>query len=359
MAYGTRGWEHGTGGRAWPVDRRSTMTSRSGNHVSAGSLPDSPVVRSVVHDARARFRSISDGHTSTVYPALEQADPELFGICVADVDGRTITVGDADVPFPLMSVAKPFAFALVGDATGHDAVRDRLGVNATGLPFNSVEAIERNHDGRTNPMVNPGAIATVSLLDGPDPATRWETLRSGLSRFAGRDLELDVDTYASATATNQRNRAIAQLLSSLGALRHDPVETLDPYTRQRCLAVTARDLAVMGATLADGGVNPLTRVQVVRADSCRYALTVMATAGLYETSGDWLYRVGLPGKSGIGGGIVTVSPGKGGLGTFSPPLEHAGNSVRGQLVAAYLSARLGLDIFASAPARASVAEPHN
>jgi len=323
------------------------MTQPIDRYVSSGSLPDARVVRQVIDEAHERFRDVVGGQPSSVYPALERADPALFGICVAGVTGQVLTAGDADTAFPLMSVAKPFTFALVCEAIGPDAAREALGVNATGLPFNSIEAVERADGGRTNPMVNPGAIAAVGLIPGADHATRWEALRDGLSRFAGRELALDDETFASASATNHRNRAIAALLDSFGAIGGGPAETLDLYTRQSCLAVTARDLAIMGATLADGGVNPSTGVRVVSAESCRYALTVMTTAGLYETSGEWLYRVGLPGKSGIGGGIVTVSPGKGGLGTFSPPLDEAGNSVRGQLVAAYLSSRLGLDIFAS------------
>ena len=324
------------------------MIERTDRHVSSGSLPAAAVVGQLLDEAHRRFRDVTDGRPSSVYPALARADPALFGICVAGVTGQVLTAGDSDTAFPIMSVAKPFTFALVCDAIGPDAARRALGANATGLPFNSVEAVERSDGGRTNPLVNSGAIATIDLVPGADHAARWEMIRDGLSRFAGRDLALDDETYASASGTNHRNRAIAQLLESLGALSRDPAETVDLYTRQSCLAVTARDLAVMGATLADGGVNPHTGVRVVSAESCRYALTVMTTAGLYETSGDWLYEVGLPGKSGIGGGIVTVSPGKGGLGTFSPPLDEAGNSVRGQLVAAYLSSRLGLDIFASA-----------
>jgi glutaminase len=224
-----------------------------------------------------------------------------------------------------------------------------VGVNATGLPFDAPEAVERAEDGRTNPMVNPGAIATVGLLPGGAPDERWETLRDGLSRFAGRPLALDEEIHASASASNHHNRRLARLLHERGRLAGDPRAVLDLYTRQSCLAVTARDLAVMGATLADGGVNPVTRERVVDADVCRHVLSAMATAGLYEASGDWLYGVGLPGKSGIGGGMVTVSPGKGGLGTFSPLLDRAGNSVRGTLVARFLSRRLGLDLFGSRP----------
>jgi len=276
--------------------------------------------------------------------------PDLFGICVVATHGAVFSVGDAEFEFAIMSVAKPFVFALVCQSLGPEDARRLLGVNSTGLAFNSLSAIERSADGRTNPMVNPGAIAATSLVPGADADAKWEVVRDGLSRFAGRELSLDHETYRSASETNARNQSIARLLESYGRIEGDPAEATDVYTRQSCLNVTARDLAVMGATLADGGVNPITGERVVDAITCRYTLAVMATAGLYETSGDWLYDVGLPGKSGIGGGIVTVAPGKGGLGTFSPRLDPAGNSVRGQLAARFVSRRLGLDIFLSSPA---------
>jgi glutaminase len=319
--------------------------------VSTGALPAPEVVQELVEDAHRRHLPISEGVNSTVYPALERVDPELFGVCVVGVTGTTHAAGDADVEFPIMSVAKPFVFGLVCDALGPEESRRRLGVNATGLPFNSLEAVERAPDGRTNPMVNPGAIATTALVQGETPEARWRSILSTLSRFAGRELEVDEEVYASASATNHRNRELVELLAGAGAIEGDPAVALDLYTRQSCLAVTARDLATMGATLADGGVNPVTGGQVLSAVTCRHVLAVMTTAGLYETSGDWLYDVGLPAKSGIGGGTVTVSPGKGGLGTFSPRLDGAGNSVRGQLVARHLSRALGLDLFASEPVR--------
>src|SRR6185295_9113157 len=177
----------------------------------------------------------------------------------------------------------------------------------------------------------------------------WELLHRGLSAFAGRELELDEHVFASASETNARNQSIARLLESYARLGCDPAEAVDLYTRQCSLKVSARDLAVMGATLADGVVNPVTGERVVAGSVCHHTLTVMLTAGMYESSGDWLYDVGLPAKSGIGGSIVTVSPGKGGMGTFAPPLDSAGNSVKGQLVARFLSARLGLDLLISAP----------
>lgn len=313
------------------------------HHVSTGRLPAAEIVQAWIDEAHARYATNAEGAVSTVYPALAQVSPDLFGICVVGTSGRAYTAGDADREFTIMSVSKPFVFALVCQQLGPDAVRDRVGVNGTGLSFNSVAAVERSADGRTNPMVNSGAIATTSLAGG------WDALRAGLSRFAGRDLGFDDAVYASASATNARNQGIARLLQERGRLYCDPSQAVDLYTRQCSLRVSAHDLAVMGATLADGGVNPVTGQRVIDAAVCHYTLAVMLTAGLYETSGDWLYDVGLPAKSGIGGGIVTISPGKGGMGTFAPPLDAAGNSVRGQLVARFLSARLGLDLLISAP----------
>jgi glutaminase len=298
-------------------------------------------VQAWVDEAYERHRGNADGDVSRVYPALAAMPPDLFGICVAGTSGRLYEAGDAEHEFTIMSVSKPFVFALVCERLGPAEMRDRVGVNGTGLPFNSLEAVERSADGRTNPMVNAGAIATTSLA--PD----WRFLHDGLSRFAGRELGFDDDVYASAAATNARNQGIARLLESCGRVYRDPAEAVDLYTRQCCLRVSARDLAVMGATLADGGVNPVTGERVVDAGVCHYTLAVMLTAGLYETSGDWLYDVGLPAKSGIGGGIVTVSPGKGGMGTFAPRLDGAGNSVKGSLVAQFLSARLGMDLLIS------------
>jgi glutaminase len=230
-----------------------------------------------------------------------------------------------------------------------EETRVKVGVNATGYAFNSLAGIERHPQGMTNPMVNSGAIATTSLVPGDSFEDKWRFIHDGLSRFAGRDLPLNEEVYVSASETNFRNQSIARMLQSYGRIYLDPAEAVDLYTKQCSLNVSARDLAVMGATLADGGVNPVTKERVVDPGICHYALAVMATAGLYETSGDWLFDIGLPGKSGIGGGIVTVSPGKGGLGTFAPPLDAAGNSVRGQLVAKFLSHALGLDLFVSRP----------
>ncbi len=315
--------------------------------VSTGQLPPVAVVATLVAEAHERFRDVEDGVNSDVYPALTRVPSELFGVCVVDIEGAVFGAGDYQVEFSIMSVSKPFVFALVCAALGAEETRRLVGVNATGLPFNSLDAPERSADGRTNPMVNPGAIATTSLVPGDTAAEKWEFIRAGLSRFAARELSIDDEIYASASATNVRNRDLTALLERRGRLYADAEEALDLYTKQCSLMVDAKDLAVMGATLADGGVNPLTGSSLVDAVTCRNTLAVMASDGLYETSGDWLYDVGLPGKNGIGGGIVTVSPGKGGLGTFAPPLDQAGTSVKGQLAARFLAGRLGLDLFAS------------
>ncbi|HYN65874.1 MAG TPA: glutaminase A [Ornithinibacter sp.] len=330
------------------MSERATEEER---YVSTGHLPRDERVQAVVERCHRELAGVVEGAVSDVYPVLAQADPSLFGVAMIGVDGHEFLAGDVDVPFALMSVAKPFVFALACEHQGIDALVDHVGVDATGRAFNSLAAVEASADGRTNPMVNPGAIACTGMLAGPGGVrgveVAWDELRGGMSAFAGRDLSLDEAALASARTSNQRNRAIAQLLHSLGRLP-DPDLALDLYTRQSCLAVTARDLAVMGATLADGGVNPVSGERVVGAEVAARTLAVMTTAGLYETSGQWLVRVGLPGKSGIGGGIVTAAPGKGGLGTFSPPLDAAGNSVRGVLAAARLSRELGLDLFGSA-----------
>jgi len=304
----------------------------------------------LVTEAYKKFESDKQGQNSQVYPALARVPTRLFGICVVDTTGNIYGAGDEEYEFTIMSVSKPFIFALVCQEIGVEVARDKLGVNATGRAFNSLEGIERNTDGRTNPMVNSGAIATTSLVPRSSVTSKWKFIHDGLSEFAGRKLQVNNEVYASASATNSRNQSIARMLQSYGRIYMDPDNAVELYTKQCSLNVSARDLAVMGATLADGGVNPITKRRVVDSSVCHYALAVMTTAGLYETSGDWLYDIGLPGKSGIGGGIVTVSPGKGGLGTFSPLLDNAGNSVKGQLVAKYLSQQLGMDLFVSQPA---------
>ncbi|MCU1369025.1 MAG: glutaminase [Ilumatobacteraceae bacterium] len=319
--------------------------------ISTGELPSLLEVEQFLHEAYGHYRHDDDGAVADYIPALANVDPTLFGACIAGVGGNVAEVGDALRPFSIQSVSKAFVFALVCDALGHLEVLDKIGVNGTGLPFNSVMAIELNADRTMNPMVNAGAMATTSLVPGATAEDKWAFIQAGLSRFAGRDLEVDDEVYRSETQTNLRNQGIAHLLDGYGRMYFDPDAATDVYTRQCSLNVSAHDLAVMGATLADGGINPVTGERAIEAPSCKRVLAVLATAGLYERSGDWLYEIGIPGKSGVSGGIVAIAPGKGAIGVFSPKLDAAGNSVRGQRLVKNLSQRLGLNLFASAPAR--------
>lgn len=311
--------------------------------VSTGHLPGGDRVQRLVEDAWQAARSNDDGQVSQVYPALPRVPRDLFGVSLVSCSGLESAAGESAQSFTIMSVSKPFVFALLCD--GPEVVRQRVGVNDTGRAFNSLASIDASPDGLTNPMVNSGAIATTSLTPGYSMAEKWDFLLDGFERFAGIPLKVNEDVFGSASETNHRNRALANALYGQGRLYSQPDEAVDLYTRQCSLDVTAHDLAVMGATLANGGINPITGERVVSQMACHYTLAVMTIAGLYETSGDWLYDIGLPGKSGFGGGIVTVSPGKGGLGTFAPPLDSAGNSVKGQLVARQLSQSAGLDLF--------------
>ena len=320
--------------------------------ISTGHLPSSGMVQALVDQAHTIYRTNDEGQNASYYPALALVPRQLFGICLTGSDGQVFTAGDVDVEFTIMSIAKPFTLALVYQVLGAEIVRQKVGLNATGLPFNSIAAIELHPDRKTNPMVNPGALATVSLAPGKTAEDKWRFIREGLSRFAGRELTLNEEVYESATVSNSRNRGIARILYDYKRLYFDPEETTDVYTRQSSLNVTARDLAVMAGTLANGGVNPHTQERVIEARHCQRVLAVMAMSGMYDASGDWLFDIGLPAKSGVGGGIITVAPGKGGMCTFAPPLDAAGNSIKGQLVARFLSDRLGMNLFASAAAAA-------
>ncbi|MEP9364923.1 glutaminase A [Nocardioides sp. CN2-186] len=320
------------------------------SRVSTGDLPEPPEIRALVTEVYERYRHEDGGAVADYIPALADASPDLFGIAVVNPWGQSFEIGDIDTRFSIQSVSKPFVFALVCDTLGYEEARVRLGVNSTGFPFNSLMAVELNDQRTMNPLVNAGAIATTSLAPGATADEKWDAIRQRLSAFAGRELTMSDEVYASESATNLRNQGIAHLLKSYERLYFDPDETTDVYTRQCSLEVTVHDLAVMAATLANGGVNPVTGETVIGPGVCRRVLAVMASAGLYELSGDWLYQIGVPGKSGVSGAIVTVAPGKGGLATYSPPLDAAGNSVRGQLATKYLAERLGLNLFASVPA---------
>lgn len=323
------------------------------SRVSTGALPSGELVRAAIKQAYERYRSIQEGELATYIPALAVANADAFGLCIVSVNGAVSAIGDSSCRFTIQSVAKPFVLALVCQACGCEETRKKVGVNGTGMGFDSILAIELNPQRTMNPMVNAGAIATTSLAPGESAAQKWRFIHDGLSRFAGRTLELNEDVYRSETTANQRNLGIAYLLESYQRVYFDAAQATDVYTKQCSLDVTVEDLAVMGATLGDGGVNPLTGEQVVDPAICKRVLAVLATAGMYERSGDWLCDIGLPGKSGVSGGIVTIAPGKGGMGAFSPLLDEAGNSIRAQLATRFLSEQLGLNLFASKAAQGS------
>lgn len=312
-------------------------------------LPDRKVVEDLLNDVYLSLLSESDGNVSSVYPALTRVPPHLFGICVRDIDGYEFSIGDVDTEFTIMSISKPFIFSLVCQTIGPQMAREKLGVNGTGMPFNSVSAIEQSATKLTNPMVNSGAIATTSYTPGKTKEEKWEYIYSGLCGFAGKKLSFNEEVFQSALKTNHRNRGIANLLYSYGLLGCDPEMATELYTRQCCLNINSRTLAVMGATLAGGGTNPVTGDKIINNNICHYTLAVMVTSGMYENSGEWLYETGLPAKSGIGGGIIAVSSGKYGLSAFSPPLDGAGNSVRAQKAIRKLSRNLGMDLLVSKP----------
>jgi glutaminase len=233
--------------------------------------------------------------------------------------------------------------------SGSQRILDSVGVDATGQVFNSITAVEQYRGEQMNPLVNPGAIATTGNVIGSSPDEVWGKIIGIHNEFAGRELEVNQPVYESEAATNQRNRAIGALMSAYGRFTGDPEVATDLYTRQCSINVTSRDLGVMAATLANGGRNPVTRRQVVSPEIVAQALAVMATAGLYDDSGQWLFRTGLPAKSGVGGGLMAVSPGKFGIGTFSPPLDQAGNSVRGQRAIEQISNQLDGNPFRVTP----------
>jgi glutaminase len=315
---------------------RSATTTREGTPATAApSAPATPeAYRNALSQAYAAVRADKGGKNADYIPALAKVDSSFFGIALATVDGAIYEIGSTKEQFSIQSVSKVFTLARAIELLGAAEVEKRIGVNATGMAFNSIVAVEDNKAADKappgNPLVNPGAIATVALLPGKTADERWTQIISTYSAFAARPLGVNQEVYKSESDTNQRNRAIGMLLHAYEVIKEDPEAAVDVYTRQCSVNVTARDLAVMGATLANGGRNPLSEQQVVSPETAAHALAVMATAGLYETTGAWLYEVGAPAKSGVGGGIVAVVPGKFAIGTFSPPLDEAGNSVRGQ-----------------------------
>ncbi|MER7697938.1 MULTISPECIES: glutaminase A [unclassified Streptomyces] len=292
---------------------------------------------------RTRFAAVREGKPADYIPQLALADPDAFGLALVSMDGHRYSAGEADVPFTLQSVSKPFVYALALSLLGLDEVSRWVGAEPSGEAFNAI-SLEPGTGRPANAMVNAGAIVTTALIpDAPDEPA-FDRILHCLGRFAGRELDVDEEVFASESVTGDRNRALAYLVRSTGAMPVDPVRAVDRYFRQCAVRVTAVDLAAMAATLAYGGVNPVTGERVVSAGVAARVLAVMATCGMYDGSGEWLLRVGLPAKSGVSGGLIAVGPARFGLAVYSPPLDATGSSVRGHAALAALSERYGLHL---------------
>jgi glutaminase len=319
---------------------------------SAGAQVATPApsaIAKALQAAHARFKELKEGKNADYIPALAKVPSRLFGIALVSTDGKIYSEGDAQTLFSIQSISKVFTMALVLQEKGGQTFLEGVGVDATGQVFNSIVAVEQYKGHEMNPLVNPGAIATTGLVAGATDAEKWAKIQSTLSDFAGRPLSVNQEVYESEAASNQRNQAIAALMYAYGLISDDPKMVTDVYTRQCSLNVSAQDLARMAATLANGGRNPVTKKQVLAPEHVSKVLAVMATAGLYDDSGIWLYKVGLPAKSGVGGGIIAVAPGRFGIAAFSPPLDPAGNSVRAQRAIEFVVEELGANLFASSP----------
>lgn len=302
-------------------------------------------LQKLVNDVHKQFLSHKEGNNPTYIPALAAVDSDLFAISIVTAEGKKYSAGDINHVFSMQSIGKAFNLAALINQQGAQAVVDNIGVNATGLPFSSIMAIELNEERSVNPLVNAGAIATVSLIKAKNAEKKWKIIESNLENFAGSELTVLKDIYKSETDTNVKNQSIARLLSNYGRLYDDIDESVDLYTRMCSVGINTEQLAIMGATYANAGINPMTKKEVVKAEAVPKLLAVMATSGLYDDSGLWLYKVGLPAKSGVGGGIIAVMPGKYGIAAFSPPVDAAGNSVRAQLAIEEIAKRLNANVF--------------
>ncbi|MCU0709309.1 MAG: glutaminase A [Pirellula sp.] len=285
-------------------------------------------LRERLMDIHSRIKSNADGKLACYIPELSRVDPNLFGVSIVSVDGRSIDVGDADAPFTIQSVSKPFVFGLGLEDHGRDYVLSKIGVQPVGEAFNTV-VLDEVSNRPYNPMINAGAIASADLIQGSNYAERVSRMLDMFRRYFGHPVHIDSSVYASERTTGHRNRAIAHLMLNFGMIEPRIEETLDLYFQQCSILATSHDLAVMGATLANRGVNPITGERAIDACYVKDLLSVMYNCGMYDFAGEWGYRIGIPAKSGVGGGIVAVVPGKIGIGTFSPKLDPKGNSVRG------------------------------
>jgi glutaminase len=310
-------------------------------------------IQAAVDAAHEKYRTLAEGKNADYIPALAKVDPNLFGIAVVTVDGNVFTAGDVKTEVSIQSISKVFTMAQVIQEQGIESIEKQIGVDATGARFNSIIAVEavRSVAGsgapEMNPLVNPGAISATSMVRGTSADDVWKKIIGFHNDAAGRNLSVLQDVYKSESDTNQRNQAIGALMLAYGYIKGNWQQAVDLYTRQCSIGVNARDLATMAATLAAAGQNPITSKRVMDAGKVPGVLAVMATAGLYDDSGKWLYHTGLPAKSGVGGGIIAVSPGKFGIAVVSPPLDEAGNSIRAQRAIAAISNALAGNPFAA------------
>lgn len=307
---------------------------------------DTAKIRRVVQEAYEKFKNDNEGKNADYIKALAKVDPKIFGITVVTRDGRVIEAGDTKSAVSIQSISKVFTAALVMQERGADFLQKKIGANATGLPFNSIIAIELHHGSASNPFVNAGAIQATSWVKAKDSKARWAKIKANMDAYAGHKLAFNQEVYISEVNDNKRNQAIAKLLDAYGRMGSDPLEATTVYTKQCSVNVNAHDLGVMGAVLANHGVNPLTGKRLLKESYVPKLLAVMATAGLYDNAGDWLYATGSPAKSGVGGGLLTVVPGKLAIGVVSPPLDKYGNSVRAQKATIYIIEKLGLNPYA-------------
>jgi glutaminase len=302
-------------------------------------------IQAAVNAAYTKYKDIKEGKNADYIPALAKVDSKIYGIAVITTDGKVYSAGDLKSEVSIQSISKVFTMAKVMEESGADAIEKRIGVDATGLRFNSIVAVEWAQKGlggpEMNPLVNPGAITATSMVQGKTRDEVWKKILNFHSDFAGRPLTVNQEVFKSEADTNQRNQAIGALMYAYGFIKENPAQATDIYTEQCAISVNAKDLAMMAATLANAGKNPVTGKQVMKVENVPKTLAVMATAGLYDDSGKWLYRTGLPGKSGVGGGLIAVSPGKFGIAVISPPLDDAGNSVRAQKAIADISNTIG------------------
>jgi glutaminase len=306
-------------------------------------------VKKVLKEAYEKYKNVEEGENANYIKELATVDPDIFGLAIVMADGSVYKIGDTDSRVSIQSVSKVFTLAKVIDEQGAQAVEDKIGVDATGQVFNSIVAIERMQGKEINPLVNPGAIAATSMVQGVDSAAKWKSIKDNMSAFAGEELELNMPVYISEANDNLRNQAIAHLLLAYNRMYFDPVQSTDVYTKQCALNVNTINLATMAGTFANGGLNPITKKVVVTPEATKYTLAVMSTAGLYDDAGIWLYHTGLPAKSGVGGGLIAVVPGVMGIAVVAPPLDKAGNSVKAQLAIKYIVDTLGLNPYLITP----------